>query len=118
MDEVDIQESMAGHAERNAELLGSLRSKGIRLNTPQSVEHHFWAEDQQGAALLAKELHGRGYLVLVISRADKEDGSKLWNVEAGIERTLAEAADPGVTEALVRLAARFNVTYDGWGASI
>jgi regulator of RNase E activity RraB len=118
MEEVEIQESMAGHAERNAALLANLRKKGIRLDTPQSVEHHFWAEDQQSAALLAKELYGRGYLVLAISPADTEDGSKLWNVEAAIKRALSEAADPAVTEELVRLAGRFNATYDGWGASV
>jgi regulator of RNase E activity RraB len=118
LNDSEIQESMAGHAERNAELLEHLRKKGVSLDTPQSVEHHFWAEDQQSAALLAKELYGRGYLVLVISPADTEDGSKLWNVEAGIKRTLGEAADSAVTEDLIRLAGRFNATYDGWGASV
>jgi regulator of RNase E activity RraB len=118
LDEAEIQENMTGHAERNAALIEDLRRKGVDLGATRSVEHHFWANDQQGAALLAQELYKRKYLVLAISPVDAEDGSKLWNVEAAMKRTLADAAKPKLTEELVRLAARFDATYDGWGASI
>ena len=115
-----IQESMAGHAARNSELLQELRRKGAKLNMPQSVEHHFWADDQKSAASLARELYRRGFLVLVIAPVvDAEDGEKrIWNVEAGVQRTLTQAADPAITEELVRLAAEFDATYDGWGTNV
>jgi regulator of RNase E activity RraB len=57
-------------------------------------------------------------LILVISPTDEEDGSKVWNVEAGIQRTLVDAGSERVTEELVRLAAELDAIYDGWGASI
>jgi regulator of RNase E activity RraB len=116
LDEAQIQEGLAGHAARNAELLRNLRDKGVSLDAPQFVEHHFWAKGQRNAALLAKALYDRGYLVLVIS--PEEDDSGLWDVEAGIEQSLAEAADPALTEELTRLAAQFDGVYDGWGVSV
>ena len=118
LNEAEIRESLAGHAARNAGLLKSIRGRGVDVAQAHSVEHHFWADTQESAALLAKELYGRGYLILVIAPVDDEDGSKMWNVEAGIRRTLEDSASARVTEDLVRLAARFDATYDGWGASI
>jgi regulator of RNase E activity RraB len=117
MADTNIQESIAGHASRNAALLEDLRRRGVDVGRPHSVEHHFWAGNQKSAALLAKRLYELGYLILVISPAD-EDGSKVWNVEAGIQRTLADAGSERVTEELVRLAAQFDAIYDGWGASV
>ena len=116
--ETEIQNSIAGHAKRNAMLLENLKRKGVRLDDRHSVEHHFYAKDQQSAALLASELYGRGYLVLVICPSDMKEGPKLWNIEVGINRTINQAADPALTEELVRLAARFDATYDGWGTSV
>ena len=95
-----------------------LREKGVSVNKSRSVEHHCWASDQENAALLAKSLYARGYLVLAICPPEDENGSKLWNVEARIERTPAEAASPALTEELVRLAAEYDSSYDGWGTLI
>lgn len=117
LDEIAIRDSLAGHAERNASLLQDLKRKGAQLDAPRSIEHHFWADDQMSAALLAKKLYGLGYLVLVISPTE-DDGSRLWNVEAGFDRSLEDAGSERVTEDLVRLAAQFDATYDGWGTSI
>lgn len=118
LDETQIQESLDGHAARNTDLLDSLQRQGVRINDVHSVEHHFWADDQESAAALAKALYESGYLVLVIAPIDTEDGDKIWNVEAAFRRTLAEAAASSITEELVRLAARLGATYDGWGASV
>jgi regulator of RNase E activity RraB len=116
--ETEIQDSIRGHEVRNAELLRTIQKKGLNLDTIYFVEHHFWSNKQSDAALLAKELYGRGYLVLVIAAVTADDGSRLWNVEAGRERTFTDAAGHGTTEELVRLAAKFDSIYDGWGVSI
>ena len=68
--------------------------------------------------MLAKELYDRSFLVLAISPVNTEDGSKLWNVEAGAEQTPSVAASREMSEDLTRLAARFDAVYDGWGTSI
>ena len=113
-----IRESLAGHAERNASLVEDLKRKGLQLDATRSIEHHFWADDQKSAALLGRKLYDLGYVILVMSPIENDDGSKLWNVEASFDRSLKDAASERVTEELVRLAAQFDATYDGWGASI
>ena len=113
--EAEIQKSMAGHDARNIELLKHLQEEGVALGVPRPVEHHFFASNQRNAALLAKELYERGYLILVLSPPVAEDDSGSWNLEAGIQRTPDEAASHDVTEELVRLAAKYDTHYDGWG---
>ena len=58
--EADIEASFEGHAARNEELLKLLREKGVSVNKSRSVEHHFWASDQENAALLGQESLGAG----------------------------------------------------------
>ncbi len=116
--EADIEASIEGHAARNMELLKLLREKGVSVNESRSVDHHFWANSQEDAALLAKRLYERGYLVLAINPLEDGNGPKLWNVEARMERTPAEAASPALTEELVRLAAEYDSSHDGWGTEV
>ncbi len=118
MIEKDILESIAGHEVRNAALLEDIRSRGLNPDRPQAVEHHFWAPTQQSAVQLAKKLYELEYVILVLSPVDDDHGTKVWNVEAGVQRTLAEAASSAMSEQLIRLAAQFDAVYDGWGASI
>lgn len=118
MKETEIQGILKGHADRYAELLRTLFTKGVSLDQERSVEHHFWANSQREAVLLAKELYDRGYLVLTISPVNTEDDSTTWNVEAGIEQSPAIAASQPLSENLTRLAAQFEAVYDGWGTSI
>lgn len=116
--EVEIQRSITGHNARNNELLKHIGEKGVVIDKPRPVEHHFYASSQKDAAFLAKELYNRGYLILALMPSHTEEGSDHWNVEAGIQRTPAEAASHRITEELVRLAAKFDADYDGWGTLI
>jgi len=118
MTEAEIQESIKEHDARNVELLQSIKEKNVTMDEVRAIEHHFWAADQRNAAALAKELYKKGSLVLVISPVDHEDGSKWWNVEAEIRQSIKEAAKSDLVSELVRLAARFDAIYDGWGTSV
>ena len=120
LSEESIQENIAGHESRNPELLATMRDMGIDLQQSRSVEHHFLAESQHNASLLARALHEKGYLILMLSPVDSEDASNSnpWNVEAGIQRTPEEAASSLISEELVRLAAQFDAVYDGWGTPV
>jgi regulator of RNase E activity RraB len=111
--------AVLGHAARNAELLANLKSRGVNVGDPRSIEHHFWSKSQRDAALLANELYKRGFLLLVLAPATPKEGSDLkWNVEAGIRDSAENAASDDVARELVQLAASFNSRYDGWGTSV
>jgi regulator of RNase E activity RraB len=116
--ESDIRESLSGHEERNKHLLRELQTRGAELAKPTSIEHHFWAPTQGDAAMLAKALYERGYLILVLAPPAQGDGSSMWNIEAERMQSPEEAAGQAVVEMFVRLAASFNSEYDGWGTSI
>lgn len=117
--EDEIQAMLDGHRHRNANLLEHISSKGRRLDEPCSVEFAFVTKKQRDAALLARELYARGLLVLMISPGSPaDDGSIKWTVEAGAQRTFAEAGSDALSEELARLASKFDARYDGWGSSI
>ena len=118
MTETEIKGILRGHKDRNEELLRTLSTKGVALDKGRSVEHHFWANSQREAAMLAKKLYDRNFLVLAISPVNTEDGSTVWNLEAGVEQAPSIAASQATTEELTRLAAEFDAVYDGWGTSV
>ncbi len=118
MTEMEIQKSINANDARNTELLDAIRREGVSLDQPRSVDVHFWAPDQRRAALLARELYAGGFLVLVLAPCERTDGTQCWNVEAGVNRSPNEAAARATTEELVRLSARFESTYDGWGTRL
>ena len=112
-------ETVNGHSARNADLVRKLKDRGVDLETPRSIEHHFWSKTQRDAALLSNDLYKRGFLLLVLAPAARKEGSEYtWNVEAGFKETVQHAASDDVVRDLVDLAARFNSRYDGWGTSI
>lgn len=115
MTESEIQAILRGHIARNVELRLSLLSSGAVLDAIYAVDHHFWAGGPEEAALLAKALYDDGYLVTCLSPVPTEDDDRLWNVEAQLQQAPAVALTPEFAEGLVRLAARFNGVYDGWG---
>jgi len=113
----EISEQLEGHAARNRELIRSIKSQGVDVDKRYLVEHHFWSPDSETATALGALLATHGYAITRMNPT-QTDTTFVWNVEAEINRSLAEASDAVTTEQLVRLAARFDSIYDGWGASI
>lgn len=118
MTEAEIRAIITGHISRNRELLQTIESNGVSITRERSIDHHFWANSRNEASLLAKELYDQGYLVSVISPVTTTDDSILWNVEATSQQSLVDATNTHLVETLVRLAAKFDAVYDGWGTSI
>lgn len=117
MTETEIEIIINDHVRRNNELLENLELKRVSAVDKRPIDHHFWANGQPEAALLAQQLYKLGFLVTAIARVTGDD-SALWNVEASIEQAPLEAANIRTVERLTRLAAQFDVIYDGWGTSV
>lgn len=114
----DIASSIEGHNHRNLALRDDLLQKGIVLDDPRAVELHFWSTAQRDAALLARALYQSGFLILVLAPNEQEDGSVLWNVEAGLKEPISRVISSEFTERMVRLAAEHSSEFDGWGTSV
>jgi regulator of RNase E activity RraB len=101
---------------RNKALLESLRGKRVALDQHRQVEHHFWAASQKSAALLARELYVRGFLVLKIAPSDGDPPE--WGIDAERKSTALQAASEETVREMVDLARRFESIYDGWGTAV
>jgi len=117
MTEEQIQNAISKHRSRNLHLRQVLLDKTVSLGEARPIDVHFWAAHQRDAALLARELYRRGYLVTVIARTSGPDEER-WNVEAGARIIPHNALSDEFTEDLVRLAASHDSIYDGWATSI
>jgi hypothetical protein len=67
---------------------------------------------------LVRKLEETGCVVLVLAPYEQQDGSKMWNVEAGIKEPISRVVTPDFTERMVRLAADHLSEFDGWGTSL
>lgn len=118
MTPTDLRNALEAHRKRNDALIAGLRAKGVDLQKARSVELNFWAPSQQMAALLAKALYDRGYLVLVLAPANSPEDGRQWNLEVGANLALDRVASDELTAELVELASRQSSEYDGWGTSV
>jgi len=109
--------TFAAHQRRNDELCRTLADRGIDLEEARAAELHFWCPEQQDAALLAKALYQRGFLVLVIA-PEQTDETTRWNVEAGLKEPVALIASNEFTTRMIELALEHASEYDGWGTSV
>lgn len=113
-EEQQIQESIVGHRLRNAQLRRSLVDKGVVLSAQRPVDVHFWAETQRDAAILARALYQKGFLLKLIAPAAGPVDEERWTVEAGALIVPDEILGDTFTAAMIRLAAGCGATYDGW----
>jgi len=118
VDETAIAEAIHSHAERNRELRAQLLSKGVSLGEPRPVEFHLWAFTHRDASVLARSLFEMGFLLRLLSPAPTDDKPERWSVEAGARVPLSNALGSDLTARLVRLAAREDALFDGWGTNI
>lgn len=113
----EIQRFIEVHNRRNLDYRDKLIERGIWLDDPRSVELHFWADEQTGAALLAKALYQSGFLILMLAPSDQDDGNVRWSIQTGIKVPISRILSQEFTETMVRLAAEYSAEFDGWGAS-
>ncbi|HWQ54665.1 MAG TPA: ribonuclease E inhibitor RraB [Bryobacteraceae bacterium] len=103
---------------RNADLRQVLLGKGVNLTEQRPVDVHFWAWTQRDAAVLARELFKKGFLVKLLSPSPTPDDEARWGIEAGALVVPDQILGDEFTEGMVRLAAQSDSVYDGWGSEV
>jgi hypothetical protein len=99
-------------------LEASLSKKGVDLSQQRPTDVHFWAWSQRDAAVLARDLFKKGFLVKLIAPSPLPDSAERWAIEAGALIVPAEILGEEFTDGMVRLAARCEATYGGWGTEV
>jgi regulator of RNase E activity RraB len=111
-----IEEILAGHRKRNAELAVLIVRKGASLDEPRLIECHFWASSEDSAEKLALELQRNGFTKLRMGPS--ASGTRVWNLEMTIVQSPRFIASEEFTVDVVQTAARFDARFDGWGTSL
>lgn len=114
MAENEVQESLTKHRKRNEDLRQVLMRKGVNLTEQRPSDVHFWAWTQRDAAVLARELFKKGFLVKLLSPAPTPEDEARWGIEAGALVVPDQILGDEFTEGMVRLAAQCDSIYDGW----
>ena len=111
----NVADDIAAHNARNAALKGRLLENNVDLNEPRPIDLHFWASDQESAALLGKALYDQGFLLTALAPSQSDESEELWVVDAKTTESPNRVISTSFTEKLVNLAASLQCRYDGWG---
>ena len=113
-----IRDAIHGHRNRNLALRAQFEERGVDLDQPRSVDFHFWAPTQRDAAVLARSLYKKGFLIHLRAPAPAENEPDRWSIDGGVKIPLTQALSERLTEELIKLASDEEATFDGWGTSI
>jgi len=116
LSESEIQKAIQSHLARNRELKKLITSRGVDLEEKRTIDLHFWAYGEVAAHELEIALEAAGYLVSVSKPSEGDSG--LWSVESQINTSPPAVTTPFFVEKVVRLAAKHQAEFDGWGTSI
>lgn len=118
MSEKAIAKAIKEHRDRNRELRARFEERKVNFDEPRPIDFHFWAWMQRDAAVLARSLYQMGFLIRLLAPVPAENDPDRWSIEAGATIPLTQALSDELTEKLVRLAAKEDATFDGWGTSV
>ena len=117
MDENQVLRQIAAQRARNQGLLKALAGHGVALDEPRSTDHHFHVKTSSRVKSLSAGLLRFGFENL----HHHKTGALLWqshSVEAKFTGSPNLISGDRFVEDIVRLAARHESTYDGWGTSL
>jgi hypothetical protein len=117
MDEIKIQEQLAGHRARNKALLGAIVTHGISLESQRPTDHNFNVKREADARNLEIALASLGFTEIHLSRVGWFVFST-WHVSAVLQASPNEVTADAFAEKLIRFAAEHAAIYDGWGMSL
>ena len=114
-----VEQQVAGFRTRDAELLESLRARGVDLNTPRHIDLHFLADTEASADALMRSL-GTAFPDGKLERDGPltAEGSTYWSVTCVVQAAVSAIVQPEAVERRVRLAVAAGADHDGWGTPI
>jgi Regulator of ribonuclease activity B len=117
MNESLIQDSLAGHAARNAALVSNISERGGDLNCNRLIDCFFFAPSEDAALSLSGALQSNGISGLSLQHSESKD-DLTWSVQGSITASVVAFTSPDRTEQLIRLAASHDSIFDGWGTQL
>jgi regulator of RNase E activity RraB len=114
MNESAIQEDIAAHRERNATLVQHITDRGGDTQRQRTIDCFFHTRTEDDAIALSRLLQSSGLQDLSITPADG-DGEHPWTVQGTLKSSVAAFTAAGQVEEFIRVAAKHDALFDGWG---
>jgi hypothetical protein len=109
-----VQEDVAAHLERNAALVQQIKGRGGDTQRERNIDCFFHTRTEDDAIAISRALQASGLRELSITHRDDE-GKRPWTVQGVVVASVAAFAVADRVEEFVRIAARHDALFDGWG---
>lgn len=99
-------------------VISELKKAGSDLSKPHNVEFHFISESKEHLESMIKEFKSGDYKISQIFTDESEKGKKEYFVDVVKTMIVSEKTIFPESVLMSKLADKYKVTFDGWGASI
>ncbi|MCW8091732.1 ribonuclease E inhibitor RraB [Alteromonas sp. ASW11-130] len=99
----------------NQETIDALLEDGSEADADYTIEHHFASTNFDKLEKVAVDVYKAGYEVTDAEELDLDDGGTVFCFDAVAERKLQCDLLNKDTDALLAIASKHGVHYDGWG---
>ncbi|WP_421132347.1 ribonuclease E inhibitor RraB [Alteromonas sp. A079] len=99
----------------NQETIEALLEDGSEADADYTIEHHFASSDFDKLEKAAVDAFKAGFEVTDAEELMLDDGGTVFCFDAIIERKLEQVQLDKDTDALLKIADKQDVQYDGWG---
>ena len=114
----ETKEEMATRLASDRDVLKALAGAKSNLSKPHMIEFHFVARTEASAKALAKEGKALGYTVSEIDGMVDNDGKKYWFLDLVQHIVPSEENVFTHSKEMTELGIKYDVQFDGWGASV
>jgi regulator of RNase E activity RraB len=99
----------------NQETIDALREDGSQMDATYTVEHHLASADFEKLEKAAVDAFKAGFEVSDAEELILDDGGTIFCFDAVVERELKRELLDKDTDALLSIADKYQIHYDGWG---
>ena len=99
----------------NQETIDALREDGSQMDATYTVEHHLASADFEKLEKAAVDAFKAGFEVSDAEELILDDGGTIFCFDAVVERELKREVLDKDTDALLSIADKHQIHYDGWG---
>ncbi|ADN77476.1 protein of unknown function DUF1260 [Ferrimonas balearica DSM 9799] len=110
-----IEQLIAEQQEETREIVEALLEDGSVKDAQYTIEHHFASADFEALEKVAVDAFKAGFAVEDAEEVELDDGAIVYCFDAVTEHELDIERLDKDCEALIRLAEKHEVLYDGWG---
>ncbi|MEI6860006.1 MAG: ribonuclease E inhibitor RraB [Shewanella sp.] len=112
---MSIERLLKAQKQENQDIVDAILGDGSHPDAEYTIEHHFSSTNFDRLEKAAVDVFKSGFEVTDAEEMELEDGSNIYCFDAVSQHNLKVKLLDQACEALLTLAAKQKVDYDGWG---